>query len=241
MISISPGHWKPGTGAKDIVDEVTEARRITRRVVEILRKGGIQTNHIEDNFSNNKNQNLTYLVTQHNKTTRELDVSIHLNASSGRQVKGIGTEVLYIEPEDKILASNVSSAISKSSGLINRGAKNRNDLAFLNNIKKLNNNRKKGTPKKKAILIEVFFVNSTVDVALYNRDFEKICQAIAKELATAVGKTLGGNVVGKYELVEDKNSKVWRIQSGAYKDKKEAIKAFEKSGFKYATIKGSEK
>ena len=51
--------------------------------------------------------------------------------------------------------------------------------------------------------------------------------------------TEGSKVKGKYELVEDKESKVWRIQSGTFKTKAEAIKAFEKSGLPYATIRGS--
>jgi len=43
----------------------------------------------------------------------------------------------------------------------------------------------------------------------------------------------------KYELVEDKDSKVWRIQSGTFKSKEAAIVAFEKTGLAYATIRGS--
>jgi len=227
MITISPGHWTIGTGARDLIDEVTEARKVAKRVTEILRKVGIQTNYIEDNVSKNQGQNLTYLITQHNKTTRQLDVSVHFNASSGRQIRGIGTEVLYYDAKE--LAAKVSKAISFASGLIDRGAKQRKELSFL------------AKTNKPAVLIEVCFVNSTVDTAIYNRDFDKICQAIAKELAAAVGKTLStsNNTSGKYELVEDENSKVWRIQSGAFKSKEDAIKVFEKSGLSYATIKGS--
>lgn len=176
MISISPGHWTVGTGAKDIIDEVTEARRVAKRVTEILRAAGITTNYIEDNVSKSQAQNLTYLVTQHNKTSRQLDVSIHFNASSGRQQRGIGTEVFYYDQQ--ALAAKVSKAMANATGLIDRGAKQRKELAFLANT------------NKPAILLEVCFVNSTVDVAIYKRDFEKLCQAIANELAIAVGKTL---------------------------------------------------
>lgn len=183
MITISPGHWTVGTGARDLIDEVTEARRVAKRVTEILRKASIQTNYIEDNVSKNQNQNLTYLVTQHNKTTRQLDVSVHFNASSGRQTRGIGVEVLYYDAKD--LAAKVSKAISNASGLIDRGAKQRREISFLSNT------------NKPAILLEICFVNSTVDTAIYNRDFEKICQAIAKELAAAVGKTLTPTTVTK--------------------------------------------
>ena len=40
---------------------------------------------------------------------------------------------------------------------------------------------------KPAILLEVCFVSSTVDVELYKKNFEAICQAIAKELAAHIG------------------------------------------------------
>lgn len=175
MITISPGHWLPGTGARDLIDEVTEARKVVNRVVEILRSNGIAVNHVEDNTSKNQQQNLNYLVTQHNKTNRKLDVSVHFNSAS-RTDRGLGVEVLYYDQKD--LAANVSKAISDVSGLINRGAKERKELAFLRNT------------NKPAILIEVCFVNSTVDVAIYRRDFEKICRAIAEKLAEYVGRPL---------------------------------------------------
>ena len=175
MITISPGHWLPGTGARDLIDEVTEARKVVNRVVEILRSHGITVHHIEDNISKNQQQNLNYLVTQHNKTNRKLDVSVHFN-SAKRTDKGLGVEVLYYDQKE--LATKVSKAISDVSGLINRGAKERKELAFLRNT------------NKPAILIEVCFVNSTVDVAIYRRDFEKICRAIAEKLAEYVGRPL---------------------------------------------------
>jgi len=189
MITISSGHWTIGTGARDLIDEVTEARRVVDRVIAILRSWKIPVHHVEDNTSKNQQQNLTYLVTQHNKTSRQLDVSVHFNASSGRQLKGIGTEVLYYDAKE--LAAKVSKAISFASGLIDRGAKQRKELAFLANT------------NKPAILLEVCFVNSTVDTAIYNRDFEKICQAIAKELALAVGKSLSTS-----STVEDKKETI---------------------------------
>jgi N-acetylmuramoyl-L-alanine amidase len=175
MITISPGHWAVGTGARDLIDEVTEARKVVKRVIEILRSSGITVNHVEDNTSKNQQQNLNYLVTQHNKTNRKLDVSVHFNSAS-RTDRGLGVEVLYYDQKD--LAAKVSKAISDISGLINRGAKERKELAFLRNT------------NKPAILIEVCFVNSTVDVAIYRRDFEKICYAIAGCLAEYVGQPL---------------------------------------------------
>lgn len=176
MISFSPGHWAKGSGASGLIDEVTEARKVSKRVVDILKSSKLKVNYIEDNTSKNQKENLNYLVSQHNKTDRKLDVSIHFNASGEITTKGIGTEVLYYTEKD--LAIKLSRAISQASGLIDRGAKQRTDLAIL-----------KGT-NKPAILIEICFVNSTTDVAIYRRDFEKICQSIANILIVHLGKSI---------------------------------------------------
>ncbi|MFP3917941.1 N-acetylmuramoyl-L-alanine amidase [Lysinibacillus telephonicus] len=186
MITISPGHWLPGTGASDLIDEVTEARKVVKRVVEILRANKITTNHVVDDSSKNQSQNLKYLVNEHNSTSRELDVSIHFNSSS-RTDRGVGVEVLYLTIKD--VAAKISKAISDVSGLINRGAKLRKDLAFLN-----------GT-NKPAILIEVCFVSSTADTAIYKRKFEEICYAIAECLVEFVGKSLNANAKESDEIM----------------------------------------
>lgn len=211
MITISPGHWTVGTGASDIIDEVTEARKVASRVAAILRKSDIVVNYVVDNTSKNKSENLKYLLAQHNKTSRQLDVSVHFNASAGRQSKGIGTEVLYVSAKD--VASKVSKAIASASGLIDRGAKYRDNLAFLN-----------GT-NKPAVLIEVCFVNSVKDVELYNDNFESICQAIAKELAVAVGKSVMPSTdrvvedkkeVAKVEYNKDEKPSAWAEKAVAW-------------------------
>ncbi|WP_421663684.1 N-acetylmuramoyl-L-alanine amidase [Lysinibacillus telephonicus] len=176
-IEIHPGHWKlTNSGANGIINEVTEARKVAKRVFEILKKFNVPATYIEDNSSTNQSQNINYLVKEHNKDRDGLIVSIHFNASGGKSNTGIGTEVLYYSEEE--LAMKVANAISKVSGLNNRGARKRTDLGVL------------AKTYEPAILIEICFVNSTVDVALYRRDFEKICHTIAECLAEYVGKSL---------------------------------------------------
>lgn len=192
MITISPGHYGPKTGAHGLIDEGTENIRVAKRVTEILRAANIQTNYIEDNVNKSASKNIPWLIAQHNKTSRQIDVSIHFNSSSGTHSKGIGTETLVYNVKNADTAVSITSAISKASGLKSRGAKVRQDLGLL-----------KGT-NKPCYLIEVCFVNDSVDVAIYRRDFEKICQAIASELAKAVGKTLKPSTTS---TVEDKDRK----------------------------------
>ena len=69
----------------------------------------------------------------------------------------------------------MSKGISDASGLKNRGAKQRKELAFLRDT------------KMPAILIEVCFVNSVEDVQRFEQHFEEICMAIASVLAKFIG------------------------------------------------------
>lgn len=177
MITISPGHWKPGTGAVGIIDEVTEARKVVSRVIARLKEMGVQVHHVEDNASKTQKENLRYLIGAHNKTNRNLDVSIHFNSVVGKQTRAIGTEVLYKKAAVRTLAAQLSKAVAGAAGYPDRGAKQRNELAFLN-----------GT-NKDALILEVCFVNSTVDVSLYRQHFEAICTAVAKTLAQFVRPT----------------------------------------------------
>ncbi|MBC9702365.1 MAG: N-acetylmuramoyl-L-alanine amidase [Leuconostoc sp.] len=178
MISISPGHYGPGTGAHGFIDEVMEAIKVSKEVVRILREANIQTNYIEDNVNKSQSKNIPWLIAQHNKTSRLIDVSIHFNSSGGTHSRGIGTETLIYSGNNQDTAAAITDAISRVSGLRNRGVKIRKDIGIL-----------KGT-NKPCYLIEVCFVNDSVDVALYHKNFKAICQAIAEELAKAVGKSI---------------------------------------------------
>lgn len=183
-IELHAGHWKSeNSGAVGILNEVRENRRVTKRVYEILQKAKVPSTYFEDNVSTNQRDNINRLKAHHNADRNGLIVSIHFNASGAKTSRAVGTEVLYLN--QKVLAERMSKAISDATGggLLNRGAKYRDNIGVL-----------VGTYEP-AILIEVCFVNSTTDAAIYNRDFEKICQAIAQELASAIGYTIKKEVV----------------------------------------------
>jgi N-acetylmuramoyl-L-alanine amidase len=181
-IVISSGHGLHIRGARDIVDEVDEARKVTNRVAEILRNAGEEVIVFHDETTRKPAHTVTTIVNFHNKQTRKLDVSVHFNAvAGGTREAGIGVETLYRtgNAEMKALASKISKAICDASGMILRrgdGTMSRNDLGFLN---RSNINR--------AVLLEVCFVNSQTDVRLYRQNFEKICQGIA---AAIIGKPI---------------------------------------------------
>ncbi|WP_342573691.1 N-acetylmuramoyl-L-alanine amidase [Solibacillus sp. FSL K6-1781] len=204
MITISGGHYGKGTGALGLIDEGEENIRVAKEVTAILRASSITTNYIEDNVSKSAKQNIPWLIAMHNKTDREIDVSIHFNSSPGTHSKGIGTETLVYSDKNKAVAQKITDAIANASGLKNRGVKIRTDLGLL-----------KGT-NKPCYLIEVCFVNDSVDVALYRRDFDKICRAIANELAKAVGKSLKPSV--NTSTVEGKEARTLDINSPSLND-----------------------
>src|SRR6516164_1943570 len=175
-IVISSGHGKKIRGAAGPkpwgLDEVDEARRVVAEVADWLTVNGFDVSQVHDNVSTNQSDNLHYLVSHHNKFAAEdrLDVSIHFNAYLADPNVGRGVECLYITQDE--LAGRVATAISSVSGLINRGAKYRSDLYFLNGT----------TGSLGAILVEVAFVDAGVDCDLYREHFEHIAAAIANAI-----------------------------------------------------------
>lgn len=172
-IELHVGHFGNGTGARGLVDEVTEATKITKRVYDILRANNVPVTYYKDTVSKSQAENINRLIAHHNADYNGIIVSIHLNASAGTQANGIGCEVCYTT--QKALATKLSADIAKAGGFKDRGAKYRDNLGVL--VRTV----------EPAVLLEPFFVNSKEDVALYNKNFERICQAIAKTLAEHIG------------------------------------------------------
>jgi len=173
-IVISSGHGLHVRGASGYIDEVDEARRVVDRVAEVLNGAGVTTIVFHDNTSTSQSENLDTIVNFHNRQTRDLDVSVHFN-SNGSDAHG--TEVLWTSDAGHTLAVDVSDVISIAGHFANRGAKERNDLAFLNNT------------EETAILIETCFVGNKGDVDNYKVHFNEICNAIAESIS---GETITG-------------------------------------------------
>jgi hypothetical protein len=171
-IVISSGHGLHVRGAVGPepwgLDEVDEARRVVAELADWFTINGYEVAQLHDDVSTNQSDNLHWIVSHHNKfpAADRLDVSVHFNAYV-ETTGGRGTECLYLTQED--LAARVATAIASASGLINRGAKYRSDLYFLNGT----------TGSLGAILIEVCFVDAQADVTAYDQHFADIIDAIA--------------------------------------------------------------
>ena len=175
QVNISSGHSINCQGASDIINEVTEAKKVVDRVYDIIKASGKACYKYHDT-SSSSSQNLVNIVNWHNGFKDGVDVSIHFNAYTHTN-KAMGTEVCHYS--QTTLAKEVSKNIANAGGFIDRGAKQRTGLYFLKHT------------NKPAILIEVCFVDSITDVELYKANFENICQAIAKSLIGNISNTPG--------------------------------------------------
>jgi len=168
FLAISSGHGLKIRGASGDpvppqLEEVNEARRVVNRVAELLNEAGVETVVFHDDVSTTQSDNLNRIVNWHNAQTRTFDASLHFNAFDG---VANGTEVLYVSEED--LAEDLALAIADAGDFINRGAKYRSDLKFLNST------------HEPAVLLEICFCDNTGDSQNYQNNFEAICESIAE-------------------------------------------------------------
>lgn len=206
QINISSGHSINCQGASDIINEVTEARRVVDRIYEMCKAMGIEVYKYHDT-SSSSNQNLANIANWHNKFKDGIDVSIHFNCYNHTS-NSMGTEVCYYSQSE--LADKVSSAISKASGLKNRGGKERKGLYVLRHT------------NKPMILIEVCFLDSSYDVQKYQENFDNICSAIIEALTGKVYMSRPVSVPNQNTNNNSNNDKIYRVQVGAYKIKSNA-------------------
>jgi N-acetylmuramoyl-L-alanine amidase len=166
-IAISAGHGSKIRGMSDIIDEVDEARRVCNQVCSDLFDAGVEfEGPFFDDVSTSQNENLDRICDWHNAKSRDLDVSVHFNASQHTS-KPVGTEVWYVTQEDR--AAAMATAIADAGALKDRGPKYTNSLYFLNHT------------EKPAILLEICFGDSQADCDAYHENFRAICAAIAAQ------------------------------------------------------------
>lgn len=175
-VTVHAGHNPSGKiacGASDLLDESTEARYITRKVIKLLRKNGIKAVNCTVNNGSNQTDVLQKICAKCNAITdADLHISIHFNSGrndkKGDEKTG-GTEVLVTENvSDKgDIAKRICNQMAIL-GFTNRGVKTRTDLYFLNHT------------KAPAILVETCFVDDKDDYMLYTSDRDAVARAIVK-------------------------------------------------------------
>ncbi len=175
-VTIHAGHNPSGKiacGASDLLDESTEVRYITKKVVKMLKKNGIKAVNCTVNNGTSQGDVLRKICNKCNAVAdADLHISIHLN--SGRaDKKGDGriggTEVLLTQNVDDKgdIAKRICNQMEKI-GFTNRGVKVSKSLYFLNHT------------KAPALLIEVCFVDDKDDYMLYRAGRLDVARAIVK-------------------------------------------------------------
>lgn len=154
-IAVRGGHNFQAAGARGIIDETTEDRKVKDSIIKYLK---LQGNEVLDVTPEDcdVNSDLVYGVSKANSFDADLFISIHFNKAYSYYEGAIGTETWIYKAGNK--AEEVAKIISDkiaSLGFKNRGVKISNNLYEL---------KRTNMP---AIIIEVCFVEATEDVNLY--------------------------------------------------------------------------
>lgn len=175
-IAVRGGHCPKVPGARGILDELTEDRKVKDAVIKYLKQLGNEVLDVTPpDSTSTSSADLAYGVNKANDWRADLFVSIHFNKAYNSYNGAIGTEVCVYSTYD--IAQRVVDGIS-SLGFKNRGQKVRTGLYELRNT------------SMKSMIVETCFVEATDDVALYRKLGP---DAIGKVIAEAIVNGSLGN------------------------------------------------
>lgn len=212
VINVHAGHNPDGKiacGAVGFIKESTEARKVKDEVISQLRQLGNTVYDCTVNNGTSQSNVLSSIVKKCNAHKVGLDVSIHFNSGVNDKKgndKTTGTEVYVYNSDSKArsYAIKVVKEIAKL-GFNDRGVKYSSGLYVLRNT------------ESPAMLIECCFVDDKDDAQLY--DYMSMAKAIVYGITgRKVAQSNSSNV----------ESKLYRVQVGAYKDKSNAIEISNK-------------
>jgi N-acetylmuramoyl-L-alanine amidase len=170
VYNVHGGHNFIVPGAKGLLDETAEDRKVTARVISALRAAGHTVYDCTDDSGRTQGQNLANIVAKCNAHQVDLNISNHLNAGGGT-----GVEVWCYNEKTKDIAASICASVSSALGIPNRGVKYSKNLYVLRKT------------AGSAILVECCFVDNQNDASHWNAD--KCGDAIASAIA---GKTVAG-------------------------------------------------
>lgn len=197
-IAIRGGHCPKVPGASGILNEVVEDRKVKDAVIKYLRQLGHEVYDVTppDSMATSSGD-LAHGVNEANRLKVDIFASIHFNAFNG---SASGTEVCVYSPHD--YAQRVVDNLTKL-GFKYRGQKTRTNLYELKNT------------SMKAMIVEVCFVDSSIDAEIYKR--------VGHD---AVGKAIAEGIVNQKvpapAPAPSNSTGYYRVVCGSFQNKNEA-------------------
>lgn len=169
-IAVRGGHTELCTGARALLDELTEDRKVKDSVIKYLRTLGHEVLDVTPpvNYTSISGVDLSYGVNKANEWGADLFASFHFNKAYDNYNGALGSEVCVYSAHE--IAQRVVDALA-SLGFKNRGQKIRKELYELRNT------------SMKSMIVETCFVEATKDVELYKK---LGADAIGKAIAEAI-------------------------------------------------------
>ena len=169
-IAVRGGHCPRVPGASKFLDELTEDRKVKESVIKYLKQLDHEVIDVTPpDTTNTSNADLSFGIIKANTYNVDLFVSIHFNKAYDVYNGFLGSEVCVYSPFD--IAQRVVNGLS-SLGFKNRGQKVRPQLYEIRHT------------NMKAMIIEVCFVESIADVALYKKlGHDTIGKTIAESIS----------------------------------------------------------
>ncbi|WP_194190791.1 N-acetylmuramoyl-L-alanine amidase [Clostridium chrysemydis] len=173
-IAVRGGHNFQATGARGIIDETTEDRKVKDAVIKYLRQAGYEVLDVTPGNCD-VNTDLAYGVNKAENWGTDLFLSIHFDKAYDKYEGALGHAcwVYRSGSESADIAQNIVNNVCNEIGFKNRGVRVNSSLYEL---------RKTTMP---AIIIETCFCEATEDVRIYK---EKGADAIGKAIAEGVSK-----------------------------------------------------
>ncbi|RJW07639.1 N-acetylmuramoyl-L-alanine amidase [Eubacterium sp. AM28-8LB] len=201
-INVHGGHNKLTPGAHNLLDELTEDRKVKAKVINLLRAAGHTVYDCTDDKGKTEDDNLVNIVKKCNAHEVNVDASIHLNCGRNDKKGDGNTGGVEVIIYDKSASSPVAAAervaanISKALGIRNRGVKVNPNLYAL---------RYTNAP---AMLIECCFVDDKDDVKRWDAD--KCAKAIAEGImGKKIEEKKTSNVIAVVEYMTEKGVKCY--------------------------------
>lgn len=213
------GHDEGDNGASgNGYTELAEVKVLKNKVINHLTNNGLNVH--TNNGQNNYHRNLT----KGNTYNFKMGYTIHINSGGG-----IGTEIITPRNESELgLDFNILKRFEKL-GFKSRGVKGRcydTEQFFIreNGVKNIGKDwykeiREAWQNGVSLGIIECCFIDNANDMKLFNSKIDDIAYAISEEILSYCGKTIKPPVTPPIN-----NDKLYKVQVGAFADKKNAEK-----------------